>query len=693
MLSPVRTIIHHVKPPTILLRRWHLVSSPNTLFKSQTRPSTISAHLRGEGPPADLNGEERLEDSNAKFGNAYATRRLHSPENVFEELTHEYTKQAKASRKKGKKSQPSQGSGQQVLERLITKGDFGRAGAAKRELSNAGVKMEKNSIYIRAAHHSLERRTVPTHDKLFLEWWSLVPNDAMGPHISFIGTALIQQPVQIDLVTEFFLLCAKAGHSNEIGVQLLPFIFRHLNVESTQRFIRAFHDGARGENRFSRTVLLNLAVCCNFIAERRVEGFELLEQIRKEGLQIGKTTARAISRNHTDDVQRQFLQHKLILPIVPSGRMKQTPPPSAMARDLRLLRQAVKSMYSENMASFAAFFIVAYEHRYRRTRAVQILRKRVFSSGSLPVQSAWVAAEQLAYSRRKLPLPVLRSFLHYCLPAHVPVAKFRELLLRSEKRLDGTSQGRRLDKEHSEAELIPIDAQLWPNVASLSAVWKSAIQLATTREELDELYSAMLFPLEKHRGGADIDPTNSARRPGSKSVIVAELPDAVAFHHFIIAYSTRYGGRRGANVLADMSRLGVKQSMENWTALVGVYARSGDVERVNDILTFLETSFRGSEDSKSVGVSTFRSNMVIAYNSVLRGYTECTMHEEARQVQQRMEDLGYFKDGVEKRTKSVLNRLGKSEKGKLEAHLARKRSWEVKGRKLYIDRWRADWFR
>ncbi len=177
------------------------------------------------------------------------------------------------------------------------------------------------------------------------------------------------------------------------------------------------------------------------------------------------------------------------------------------------------------------------------------------------------------------------------------------------------------------------------------------------------------------------------------SVPVAELPDAVVFHHFITAFATRYGGQHGANVLVDMTRLGVKQSMQNWTSLVGVYARSADVERVNDILSFLETSFRGSVNSKIVDEATFRENMLVAYNSVIRGYTECNMHEGARTVQKRMDNLGYFTDGVAKRTRFILDRLSKSEEGKFDERRERKRRRfkVVNGRRLYVDPGRVDW--
>ncbi|KLO19320.1 hypothetical protein SCHPADRAFT_70006 [Schizopora paradoxa] len=683
MLTAARwSLIRHARPPSVLLQRCIPLPPPKTLYNRSLRPLTIDASQGG----VEFYGE--TEDSSVTL----ARQRLQPPEDVFEDFSTEYIKQASTLPSGGGSSQSSEGAVQLVLDRLILKGDFEGARAAKAELSNAGVEFRTSTVYVRAARHSLERRTDPIHAKLLLEWWSLVPEDNMRTHLLPFSSALMQQPVQIDLVTEFFTLCAKAGLSNDIGEILLPFIFRYSNVESTMRFIQYFLDQAQGENMFSRQILLNLAMYWNYVAERRAEGFWFLEQIRKEGLQVEDVRKYAISRNQIDAAERQFLPPRFVLPKVPSGRIKTTPSPSTMGKYLRLLRRGIKSMYCENLATFAAFFIVAYEDRYGRTRAVKMLRERALRLGNLSVKSAWVAAEQLAYSRRKLPLPVIRSFLHYCLPSHTPVALFRALLVHAENRLAGTSKGRRFDKEDAESNLIPTETKFWPNAASLSAVWKAAIQLASTREDLDRLYSAMVLPLEKYRGLTEEDRAESLGLPMVNSLPVAELPDPVVFHHFIIAFSTRFGGHAGASVLADMSQLEVKQSMENWTVLAGVYARSGDVERVNDIITFLEFSFRGSEHSKTVDEVTFKSNMVVAYNSVIRGYTDCTMYDEARRIQQRMERLGYFTDGVPKKTRSILQRLSKSQRGKFDGVSVRNhRSWNVDGQKLRIDHRRVNW--
>ncbi len=94
-------------------------------------------------------------------------------------------------------------------------------------------------------------------------------------------------------------------------------------------------------------------------------------------------------------------------------------------------------------------------------------------------------------------MPVIRSFLHYCLPAQVPLRRCTSYLLCVEERIQISGKGRKFDKESSKSELVPVKSKFWPNVASLSAVWKAAIQLSSSRKELDDLYSAMLQPLQK----------------------------------------------------------------------------------------------------------------------------------------------------------------------------------------------------
>ncbi len=189
MLSTVRwSQIRHVKPSTTLQRGRRPISAFIT-------PSHIGVHVRGSrGRHAALGGEQRSETWIIILWMRTPDGRIVQPTACLKNSQTSTRKQAKLSLNnvESRPSQTPEGHVNQVFGPFDFEGGFEGAQGAKRELLHAGALLGKSSIYVQAALHSLERRADTTHGQLFLEWWSLVPDEAMQQQISSVATTLMQ---------------------------------------------------------------------------------------------------------------------------------------------------------------------------------------------------------------------------------------------------------------------------------------------------------------------------------------------------------------------------------------------------------------------------------------------------------------------------------------------------------------------
>ena len=468
----------------------------------------------------------------------------------------------------------------------------------------------------------------------------------------------------------------------------------------------------------------NLAIRMHFVAGRGEVARQMFEGAVTLGFDINPLTQKVVEANISSKRRLDKpIDTKVLYPYLIKERRR---PISDLARELRILRQIVSSRERPpHFEVFLAQFIDGYEILGRRSRAIRMLREKVFRDATLSVRARWVAGEQLAYSMRKKPIAVLRTFMHYCLADSVLAAEARPILFHWRRERNDSTR-RHKDWKLSQKP-VDVDYKIWPTDLSLSLAWKAILQLCK-KEDVSRLYDVFLTSVRR----AQKSPKrllNELAKPDPKvlklanetylaqikdpedpiSIPPATFPNERCFHHFVVAFATRYSPRQGSKIILDMQELGYKPSRATWGAIAGAYARSGDMQRVLRILDHLNWELsRGQRTTYKVVGSIMKRNglgadkkrrglraLLVTYNSVLRGLTEAGMYEEARRIKKRMQKRGFFKGGMNRRTKAILHRLSRREMGKYLRALMRRqrRTVVVDGKTIFVSTKRADWLK
>ncbi|EJC99283.1 uncharacterized protein FOMMEDRAFT_170592 [Fomitiporia mediterranea MF3/22] len=602
----------------------------------------------------------------------------------------------------------------EVILRLITKGDLDGALAARDELVKLGIEIAQDRAFATAAIAELSTADPEMRSRKFIAWWSLVPLNECPEQLALACSKLMDHPFDIPLLMDFCIVCAKAGviHSVVEQSRLFMHIFRYGNPNATAAFLLKLEHEAKKHVSDGSPIgwmsMRDLAIRMHLAAGRKEIARQMLNAASVDGFIIDRRIADSLKT----DTSFNALPAEVITTkaLYSSGAVKDRRRPlSELARELRILRQIVVSRAPPpHFEPFLAEFIDAYELHGRRSRAIRMLRKKVFKDSSNVVRARWIAGEQLAYSIRGRPIAVLRTYMNYCFADSVLAAEARPILAYWRKQRDTM---RRYKDWKVSQKPEKVEWKIWPTNLSMSLAWKAILQLSKKRD-VDRLYEHLL----KHVEATRLSPTRLADELSrTTDMVVADkyyydnsshtvavppvvFPNAYFFHHFVVAYATRHAPRKGAQVLHDMQRLGLVPSYDSWGALAGAYARSGDFSRVLRILDHLDKDLldskswkKKSKEEKRLAQKNWRT-LLTTYNSVLRGFTNAAMYREARLIQNRMIEQGLFKRGVDKYTRAKLHRLSRYERGKFDPLLKRtQRSVIVDGRQIVVDDTRAEW--
>ncbi|KAL5498999.1 hypothetical protein ACEPAH_1517 [Sanghuangporus vaninii] len=588
-----------------------------------------------------------------------------------------------------------------LILRLIAKGDIDRALAARDEYVKFGQKIAQNRAFARAAIDALSIVDPEVRSRKFIAWWSLAPLHEYPEQVELACSKILNHPFDIPLLMDFCILCAKSGFARTIErSRLLPHIFRYGHPDATTAFLVKLEHEAKesctDESPDDWMSMRNLAIRAHLTAGRKKIARQLYDgavannfRIEPEILKVleANTSAEALPRADTSTWQLHSRTPK-----DPHRSI------SALARELRILRQiAITRERPQNFERFLAEFIQAYELLGRESRAIRMLREKVFRKGTYFIRSRWATGEQLAYSWNKKPLAVLRTYMNYFLSDSILAAESRRILSYWRLRQKNwTSKRWKVDWKLSQKP-VKVEWKIWPSRPCMSMAWKAVLQLSS-KHEITRLYALLLQHVEQSRmapdklspGMATTSDLDKADKqyydPSSHFVAIPPVifPDQYYFHHFVVAFAARCAPRQGFQVIKDMERLGFTPSKESYGALAGAYARSGDLRRVLRILDFIDRDSRDSPPSRT---------LLATYNSVLRGFMDARMYHEARTIHRLMQDRGCFK-GRDKRTRTVVHKLSWYEKGKYDKQLFRQRKVVlVNGRQLVIDENRAEWLK
>ncbi|KAL5522721.1 hypothetical protein ACEPAG_8739 [Sanghuangporus baumii] len=588
-----------------------------------------------------------------------------------------------------------------LILRLIAKGDMDRALAARDEYVKLGQKIAQDRTFARAAIDALSIVDPEDRSRKFIAWWSLTPLREYPEQVELACSKILSHPFDIPLLMDFCVLCAKSGFAHTIErSRLFPHIFRYGHPDATTAFlVKLEHEAKKfciDESSEDWMSMRNLAIRAHLTAGRKEIARQLYDGAVANNFRIEPEILKVLEANTSPEA----LPHADTRTWQLHSRTPKDPhrPISAVARELRILRQiAITRERPPNFERFLAEFIQAYELLGRESRAIRMLREKVFRKGTVSVQSRWAAGEQLAYSRNKKPLAVLRTYMNYFLADSILAAESRRILSYWRLRQKNWSSKRwRVDWKLSQKP-AKVEWKIWPSKPCMSTAWKAVLQLSS-KHDLTRLYALLLRHVEQSRvapdklspGMATTSDLDKADKqyydPSSHFVAIPPVifPDQYYFHHFVVAFAARCAPRQGFQVIKDMERLGFTPSKESYGALAGAYARSGDLRRVLRILDFIDRDTRDSPPSRT---------LLTTYNSVLRGFMNARMYHEARIIHRLMQDRGCF-NGRDKRTRTVVHKLSRYEKGKYDKQLFRlTKVVPVNGRQLIIDKNRAEWLK
>jgi pentatricopeptide repeat protein len=628
----------------------------------------------------------------------------YSSKNIFEEQTSEYPA-ARAQRQFA-----SPGSSKQppchVVASLVRKRDYSAALAAMRDLTYIGVSIKPDEIYLDAARYAHQRfmsdefeskftrpDTRPNEQsdaestpddaeikpaswaRIFLDWWALVPRSAALEALPSFCEAFASSPSSnLDLARKFCLACAERGMSSCVGLKVLPDIIRHDRPQSSSRFLDAFESAAFDNE--DDTILKgrkhrwshwrNVAIIVHFNAGRKDLALEMYKDAIANKKHIETATMAVIRRNIWPEAPpRTMAPSSFALTRYGFVRRDRAPTISQVAAELRALRSIIRT--PRNRVPFEARladFMYVYEAIYQRRRALKSLRNWVFKSNKASLIDRWISAELLLYSSRKRPLATLRAFAHY----------FRAglgddvLMLEAQAFLKETEQWGATKIEEfdwpSSSDLYPIEHKISPSHENTSLAWQAILKLSKSPEQLDRLYNLFLNTIAS---------APDAPLPSTQT--------ALTFNHFVIAFARRVSLKRGTDTLRSLQQLGFYPKIGTWGALAGAYAWRGYAAQANRILDVIERNW-SIEDAKDeqtartdrlspsgypipIAAKLRRWKVVSVYNNVLLGFTKHGLFEEARGVLKRMEEKGVLIGTIDRRTKSTVKKLVRTEKGKI----------------------------
>lgn len=583
-----------------------------------------------------------------------------------------------------------------VIVNLVEKGDYDAAEAARNEFEKMEIPIEPHPEYLRMVVNALDIPEQRTRHQVFSAWLDVTPLYEHRGLMKDIADNLLRHPFDLLLLQKFCRSCVLDGITEEIiHSRILHHIFRYGHHIATTSFLEELERVARSLNKSSAEVMAfrDLAIKMHFAAGRD----EIAEQLMEKNLEYREYEREQVGGSSSSPAAGSFIT---TLPSTTRSRYTGMDPPTVteMAAKLRLIRKAIKAKFPRNFESYVSDFIFEYSVLFRRLGAVHALRRKVFKSASLAVRSKWAAAEQLFYSSRTYPFAILRTHMHFFIADQLLHAEAHRILYdRAEGRY--THKIKRMDSRLSHG-LPPISTyqKLWPSNVSLALVWKAIIQLSKS-EDLERLYGILVehTKLVMKQDKAPQNPDHDTDTDNTSLYVTppVNFPSPFFFHHFVVAMSTRISPLRGSKVIAEMQTLGLKPSIDDWGTLAGAYARSGDIRRLKSIMLHIDKLEADAiaADSTQGGVrkEIVRKRVMITHNSVIRGLTECGMYTEARQVQQRMQNRGYFDNGIDRRTRAVLHRLSRYERGCFDSELEKRSAVRLMGRKIYADVRRVQW--
>ena len=569
----------------------------------------------------------------------------HSPDDaVFEDEGPEYTTVASSLSPLN-----SPYSSLDALIQLIKLRDFDRAYSLLKEIQDLNIPIPPSFAYEIPALAALRNEDMHSAMvKQFTAWISLIPPATNGNVRKFNEACHLvfdAKVTNITLILSFAKIMASKGYGQIIGTKAIEIIMRYSSFEDGQNFLDEFNEAnaqywnahnpkiAKEECEMFANFARGLALRSLVFSGRVDDALSLLPDPEDTQIRLSRDTYKVLlrcleqSRNvvHRQQipmVEKLWSQESItidsVTPLtilgdeaVMASNFKSALPVELtgnLVDDLRYMKLAFINQVPH------PFTIVNFMNAYLstgRTRALELLYNRAART-SLRVLITFIFAEMLFYHRLRQYDLVIETFVDHFYLTGVP----RERVLYGYNRLsairrayDPNAGGHRPPERCFKLDKTTPVGKVWPSSSHCNIVYHALVALTPSGPGIEDLYQELLQIVEYGKD-APTTPTIASVEP-----LVANFrgrPSSGAFTPFFRRLMQVNGVARGAKILTDMMKCGIKPTIYQYTELAGFYATNRESHKAFLILDHLEGRF------KSTPVPPAPDRVV--YMSLMRGF-------------------------------------------------------------------------
>jgi hypothetical protein len=218
------------------------------------------------------------------------------------------------------------------------------------------------------------------------------------------------------------------------------------------------------------------------------------------------------------------------------------------------------------------------------------------------------AETYLALSEQK-PLEVIKAFVAYFSLEGVPGRRLIERIARTTPGISTTAEASRLSPLLGFDVLQGRSSRLTPSPDAIAILLQALLlplrphfpRRLRKRLAIDEkakaleLYNDVLAMFMSHAPASEPSGASHSVSLSHEDIPPKLFPDSVTFQAFLSSphFQTE---RELAGIIADMRRLDVRPSRNNWTTVIGLLSRNGNEQAVLRILTSIELSQKGLKE-------------------------------------------------------------------------------------------------
>ena len=590
-----------------------------------------------------------------------------------------------------------------ALAELVELRDFNQAYLLLKDIQDLQIPIPLSFAYEAPAQAALRNGDLhaSTQIEQFTAWFSLIPPAHPSNTIrKFDKTChlIFQAKVtNLALILNFAKIMASKGYGHMISVQAIPTIMRYSSFEVGLNFLEDFTDAnakywaihdpkvaAKKSERLATSVR-GLAVRSLAYSDRMHEALSLLPDPKDTHFRLTSYTydvlLRRLEKSKDVELRKQ-------IPMVEELQSQEsatlfdinsTSPLTILAEEAEMssnLNPALPVDLTENLVNDLRYMKLAFlnedfiPHPFTivnfmnvylatgRTRALELLYNRAVRTG-YRILSTFIFAEMLFYRRLRQHDLVIETFVDHFYLTGVPrenvLNRYNRLCAKRRAYDPSTREGSPPERcyKFDRRKAFP-RGKLWPLSVHCNLVYHALVALTLPGPPIESLYQELLL-ITEHGKDSPTAPAIASIEPlvaGHKG-----RPSSGAFTPFMRCLMQAFGPARGAKVLNDMVKNGIKPTIYHYTELAGFYASAGEAERALLILDNLEKRFKnaqsptGSDDQgESKELETPESSALpapdlVMYMSLMRGFIISKNLEAADNVAARLRQLHKYRKG------------------------------------------------